>query len=172
MKDYRELSGPEIVCVTTYNCCANAIRDNLSKVEKRLKRMGREDLMSRLNEAADILSDFVQLMIEESPDEDQRKMILTRMSRLFIQFGHYRKHPEELVIMTLNDSQLLLAPLLDRCDLECPCVEYDAGGDRSVNRELVKRCEVRKALKRIGVSETGLGAECKYQYLTGGKWNG
>lgn len=69
------------------------------------------------------------------------------------------------MIMTMDDAQTLLAPVLDRCDLDCPCVDCTDDGERSVRRDLVKKCETRKALKRIGLSEVGLSMECPYQYI-------
>lgn len=161
MSDYRKLSTDEVIGLTTINCCANAIRDNEPKLRRRLG-----DAAVNLTKAADLVAGAVEQLIEGAPDADQRQMIINRMSRLKLQFGHTRQHPEELVIMSVDDAQTLLAPLFDRCDIDCPCCQY---GEHEVNMALVKQCETRKALNRIGVSETGLGGECKYQYLIGGK---
>lgn len=163
---YRELNNEEVAATTTFNCCANAILDNLPKVERRLKASGNSKWIGLTKGAAKVIARVVQLLIEESPDLDQRHMILTRMSRLQLQFGHVRKHPEELVIMTQHDAEILLAPVLEKCDLDCPCITYDGDGNRIGNAAMVKGCEVRKALKRIGLSEVGLSMDCPYQMLT------
>ena len=164
---YRELNHEEVVATTTFNCCANAILDNLPKVERRLKASGNGRKIGQLKGASKVIANVVQALIEESPDPDQQQMILTRMSRLKLQFGMVRKHPEELVIMTQHDAEILLAPVLEKCDLDCPCITYDADGNRIGNASMVKGCEIRKALKRIGLSETGLSMDCPYQMLTG-----
>ena len=112
---------------------------------------------------------MVENLVEGAPDPDQRTMILRRMAGLKLQFGHTRKHPEDIVIMDMHDAQLLLAPLFDRCDLECPFEGTDRDGNRIADRAAVKGCEIRKALIRLGVAETGLGGDCRFQYLVGGK---
>ena len=165
--DYRELSTPEIQGVTTFNCCANAIRDSMKLVEKRLSKPGHEGYMEKLKNAADMVADVVEHLITESDDEDQQKMIRIRMSRLKLQFGAVRKQPESLVMMTNEDAQTLLSPVLDRCDLECP-MEDETLTDAQ-RRECIRRCETRKALKRIGLSEVGLSMDCPYQMMPGGK---
>lgn len=68
-----------------------------------------------------------------------------------------------------EDAQTLLAPVLDRCDLDCPCVECTEDGERSVRRAMVKGCETRKALKRLGLAEVGLSMERPYQYIVADK---
>ncbi len=165
MTDYKKLSSDEVVALTTDNCCANALRDNAPKLARRLNGSGLED---NLTKAADLVAAVVEYIIEGAPDPDQRTMILRRMGSLQLQFGHTRKHPEELVMMDMGDAQTLLAPLFDRCDIDCP---YDALSESGVtcNQAGIEACEVRKALARIGVAETGLGGECKYQFLIGGK---
>lgn len=160
---YRELSTDEIVAVTTLNCCANAILDNLPKLNRRLN----DKQKNAMKEAQSLIGAIVRDVIEESPDPDQQAMILTRMGRLKLQFGVVRKHPEDLVVMTADDAQTLLAPVLDRCDLDCPCVSIDDDVDKLISRELVRRCETRKALKRIGLAEVGLSMECPYQMMGG-----
>ncbi|MDY4007508.1 MAG: hypothetical protein SOY94_01415 [Candidatus Limiplasma sp.] len=157
----RELSHEEIIGVTTLNVCVNAVRDSVEKLGRRLTG----DQKSAIDQSAGRLTEVVKQLIECDGDEDQREMILRRMSRLKLQFGVVRKHPEDLVIMTMDDAQTLLAPVLDRCDLDCPCVDCTDDGERSVRRDLVKKCETRKALKRIGLSEVGLSMECPYQYI-------
>lgn len=165
MTDYRKLSTEEIAPLTTANCCANALRDSAPKLARRLKGSGLEN---NLAQAADLVAAVVQYIIEGAPDPDQRTMILRRMGSLKLQFGHTRKHPEDLVMMGMGDAQTLLAPLFDRCDIDCP---YDALSESGVtcNQAAIKACEARKALVRIGVAETGLGGGCKYQFLLGGK---
>ena len=164
----RPLSSDEIVAVTTLNCCANAILDNLEKLRRRLKSCGLGYMIGLLIGAARIIARVVQSVIEESPDADQRQMVLIRMSRLQLQFGHVRKHPEDLVIMTKADAETLFAPVLDRCDLECPCITLDADGNSVCDKAAVKACETRKALKRAGLSEVGLSMDCPYQMMAGG----
>lgn len=164
---YRELNHEEVVATTTFNCCANAILDNLPKVERRLKANGNGKWINLVKGASKVTAKVVQMLIEESPDLDQQQMIINGMSRLKLQFGHVRKHPEELVIMTQHDAEILLAPVLEKCDLDCPCITYDADGNRIGNAAMVKGCEIRKALKRIGLSEVGLSMDCPYQMLTG-----
>lgn len=117
---YRQLNSEEIAATKTLNCCANAIADNLPKVERRLKNSNAGRYIGLVKGLHKVLCTVVRLVIEESPDEDQQQMIITRMSRLQLQFGYVRKHPESLVIMTPHDADLLLAPVLDRCDLDCP----------------------------------------------------
>lgn len=166
MQDYRKLSSDEVVALTTINCCSNALRDNAGKLSRRLRG---GELENSLAHAADVVAGAVENLVEGAPDPDQRTMILRRMAGLKLQFGHVRKHPDDIVIMDMHDAQLLLAPLFDRCDLECPFEAVDADGNRIADRAAVKGCEIRKALIRLGVAETGLGGECKYQFLMGGK---
>ena len=164
---YRQLNSDEIIAVTTLNCCANAILDNLPKVERRLKNIGNGRMVGLMKGASKSVANAVQSIIEENPDLDQQHMIITRMSRLQLQFGHVRKHPEDLVIMTKHDAEILLAPVLEKCDIECPCITYDENGNRIGNAAMVKSCETRKALKRIGLSEVGLSMDCPYQMIMG-----
>lgn len=166
---YRQLCDDEVKSVTTMNCCSNAITDCLPHLERRLKTSGNGRYIGLTKAASKILAKVVELVIKESPDTDQQAMIITRMSRLKLQFGHVRKHPEHLVIMTVDDAQTLLAPVLDRCDLECPCIQENDAGDRTVNTAMVKACETRKALKRIGLAEVGLSMDCPYQMISGGR---
>lgn len=161
----REMSHEEIIGTTTLNVCVNAIRDSADKLARRLT----EEQKRTIEQSAHNLADVVKQLIEGEGDEDQREMILRRMSRLKLQFGVVRKHPEDLVIMTMEDAQTLLAPVLERCDLDCPCVECTPDGERSVRRAMVKGCETRKALKRLGLAEVGLSMECPYQYIVAGK---
>jgi hypothetical protein len=167
MEDYRALSTPEVKGVTTLNCCANAVRDCMPDFGRRFSRPGHDGWMDKLDTAARLIAEVVEGVVTESGDEDQQKMILTRMSRLKLQFGAVRKQPETLVIMTVDDAQTLLAPVLDRCDLECPM--DDETLTDAQRRECIKRCETRKALKRIGLSEVGLSMDCPYQMMPGGK---
>ena len=164
---YRQLNNDEVIAVTTYNCCANALLDNLTKLERRLRESGHGRMIGLLKGANKTIANVVQTIIEESPDPDQRQMVINRMSRLKLQFGHVRKHPEDLVIMTKHDAEIVFAPLLEKCDLECHCITYDADGNRIGDAAMVKSCETRKALKRIGLSEVGLSSDCPYQILTG-----
>lgn len=164
---YRELSHDEIVAVNTMNCCANAILDSLRKLERRLKAIGNSRRIGLVKGSVKNIANVVQTIIEESPDPDQRQMILNRMSRLKLQFGMVRKHPEDLVVMSVPDAEILLAPVLEKCDLECPCITLSEDGSRVMNTAMVKGCETRKALKRVGMSEAGLGMECPYQMMTG-----
>lgn len=159
---YRELSHDEVVAVNTLNCCANAILDNLPKLERRLKGCGHGRMFGLLKGASKAIANAVQTVVEESPDPDQQQMILRRMSRLKLQFGMVRKHPEDMVVMSIADAEILLAPVLEKCDLECPCITLNEDGSRVANTAMVKGCETRKALKRIGMSEAGLGMECPY----------
>ena len=164
---YRQLNHDEVVATTTLNCCANAVLDNVAKVERRLKNCGNGRMIGLLKGASKNIANVVETLIKESPDLDQQQMIITRMSRLKLQFGVVRKHPEELVIMSQHDAEILLAPLFEKCDLDCPCIYYDEEGNKIGNAAMVKGCEIRKALKRIGISEYGLSADCPYQMLTG-----
>lgn len=166
MNDYRELNSDEIQALTTFNCCANACREMLYKVQRRLKEAEPKYLTDVLK-AAELLSGVVEFLITQSGDEDQQQMIINRMARLKLQFGHVRKEPEELVIMTVDDANTLLSPVLDRCDLECPM--EDESLSEAQRRICVKRCETRKALKRVGLSEVGLSMMCPYQLIADAK---
>lgn len=163
----RQLSDEEIIALQTMNCCANAIIDKLPKVERRLKANGKGRLIGMLKGAAKIIANAVQCLVETDNDLDHQAMILLRMSRLKLQFGFVRKHPEDLIVMTCEDAQTLLAPALEKCDLECPCITIDENGNQICNKAMVKACETRKALKRIGMRETGLSMDCPYQMMTG-----
>lgn len=165
MSLYKQLSDEEVIGITTINCCANAVEDCAKKIARRLG----EKQKQAISNAVQVMKETVKAVLDAAPDEDQREMILRRMSRLQLQFGAVRKHPEEMVMLSMEDAQTLLAPVLDRCDLDCPCVSIDDDGDKAVSTLLVKQCETRKALKRAGVAELGLGMECPYQFLTGGK---
>lgn len=166
MSEYRKLSSEELRALTTINCCTNALRDMQQYIRKMCKRNGREDLLEDLEKAAHLSGGVARAMIEAAPDEDQRIMIIRRMQGLHMQLGYTRKHPPEVVTMDMRDANLLLAPLFDRCELECPC--QDDAYDYKTQMQLVKMCEVRKALVRLGVAEDGLGGKCQYQYLIGG----
>jgi hypothetical protein len=162
---YRELSTEEIIAITTLNCCANAISDNLPKLARRFKAIGKGNLIGLLMGASAAAAKAVDLLITESPDPDRQIMIRNRMGSLQLQFGYTRKHPDDLVIMSKEDAQILLSPCLDKCDLECPCSLEACNGNMKMHTALVKACETRKALKRIGVSEVGLSMECPYQMM-------
>lgn len=164
----REMSHEEIIGTTTLNVCVNAIRDSADKLARKLTK----EQKRTIEQSAANLADVVKQLIEGEGDEDQAEMIKRRMSRLKLQFGVVRKHPEDLVIMTMEDAQTLLAPVLERCDLDCPCVECTPDGEQSVRRAMVKGCETRKALKRLGLAEVGLSMECPYQYIVGNKGRG
>ncbi len=164
MTVYKQLSNDEVIGMTTINCCANAVEDCAGKLSRRVTQEQKQDI----DKAVLTMKGLVKTVLDEAPDEDQRKMILRRMGRLKLQFGAVRKHPEDLVMLSVEDAQTLFAPVLDRCDLDCPCVSVDEDGDKTVNALLVKQCETRKALKRAGVAELGLGMECPYQFLAGG----
>lgn len=167
MRGGRELRSDEVIALTTLNCCANAILDNLPQLEKRLKGAGKGRLFGMAKGASKALAKLVQAVIEESGDPDQQTMIIRRMRGLHLQFGYVRKHPDDLVMMSRDDAETLLAPVLEKCDLECPCITYDEDGNRVGNVAMVKACETRKALKRIGLSENGIGMDCPYQMLMG-----
>ena len=166
MSDYRKLSAEELRALTTINCCTNALRDMKKYIQKMCRRNGREDLLQQLETAAHLSGGVAKELIESAPDEDQKVMIIRRMRGLKLQFGYVRKHPPDIVTMDMKDANLLLAPLFDRYDLECPCL--DDAYDYKTQVQLVKMCEVRKALVRLGVSENGLGGMCKYQMMIGG----
>lgn len=162
MSDYRKLTTQEIADVTTFNCCANAVQDKLDHFARRERDEG-YPYTDKLREAYRLLAEVVEHVIESAPDEDQRIMIRRRMGALKLDFGHVRKHPMELIWMDLNDADMLLAPVLEKCDLECPCQDESL----TENEQWIacKMCETRKALLRIGVQDSGLGSKCKYQYL-------
>lgn len=162
---YRDFSGEEVAALQTLHCCANAIGDNLPKLKRRMKSAGLGRMFGLLSGAAAVVTKCVWALLMSCPDEDKRFSIQTRMSRLHLQFGHVRKHPEDLVMMTTKDAETLLAPVLEKCDLECPCSLEACGGNQKLHEALVKSCETRKALKRIGVSEVGLSMECPYQMM-------
>lgn len=163
----RQLNTDEVIAVTTWNCSANAILDNLPNVERRFRENGQADMIEQIKGAVKIIAGAVQHLIEYGNDPDQQIMIQNRMSRLKLQYGYVRKHPESLVIMTRDDAETLLAPVLEKCDLECPCVELDKDGHTICIPAMVKACETRKALKRTGISEAGLSMDCPYQFITG-----
>ena len=114
-----------------------------------------------------MVAEVVEHLLTESEDEDEQALIIKKMSRLQLQFGYVRKHPETLVMMNADDAQTLLAPVLEKCDLECPCIEYEENGDRKMVQRLVKGCETRKALKRLVLAELGLSMECPYRMMVG-----
>lgn len=167
MADYRGLSVDEIKALVTFNCCANAIKENVELVQKRLKKPGHEGCIDNLQKASELVADVVEHLITESDDEDEQALILKKMSRLKLQFGYVRKYPETMVMMNVDDAQTLLAPVLEKCDLECPCIEYGENGEPEVVKRLVKGCETRKALKRLGLAELGLSMECPYRMMVG-----
>lgn len=161
----KQLSNDEIIALQTYDCCSKAVIDNLPKLERRLKanHMGR--LIGLLKGTSKLLHMVVVRLIMTEEDPDMRQRIINRMAKLQLQFGHTRKHPEPLVILSVNDAQTLLAPVLEKCDLECPCVIYDDEGNKMCDHAMVKSCEIRKALKRAGMAEVGLSMDCPYQMI-------
>ena len=79
-----------------------------------------------------------------------------------------RVDPEDMVILSTADAQTLFAPVLEKCDLDCPCVKLDKNGEEVPDIVAIKQCETRKALVRAGVSQIGLGT-CPYSMLIGRK---
>ena len=164
MSEFVPYSTDEIKVMTTINCCANAVIDSIPRFGKLAKRDG-FDYSGKLAEASRLLSEIVQHLMEIAPDEDQREMIWRRMRGLKLQFGHVAKHPDNLVWLDVNDANTLLAPLLDNCDIACPCTDDSLTDEQK--RACVKQCETRKALRRLGVQEDGLSSECPYQWMIG-----
>lgn len=165
MDSYRPLNTDEIKALQTINVAAVASKDNIGLLYRRIDK----DYAAKLQAACDTLREAVEAIIDQSPDEDQRIAIKRRMDHLKLQFGFVRQRPETYLVLSEEDAQTLIAPCLEKCDLECPCIEYGDGGDRTVNKALVKGCETRKALRRLSVSPIGLGSECPYQMLLGRK---
>lgn len=161
----RQLNNDEVIALQTYNCCSQAILDNLSKLERRLKAYHLGWMIGLLKGAAKILHNVVLRILMTEEDPDLRQRIIIRMSKLQLQFGHTRKHPEPLVILTIKDAQTLLGPVLEKCDLECPCITYDDAGNKICDPTMVKGCEIRKALRRAGLAEVGISADCPYQMI-------
>lgn len=163
----RQLNSDEVIALQTLNCCSNAVFANIPNLERRMKATGLGRWIGMTKGAAKVLHLVVRHVLLTGSDPDQREMILRRMGSLQLQFGHTRKHPEKLIMLSQEDAETLLAPVLEKCDLDCPCITYDKNGDRVLNTAMVKACETRKALKRAGMSETGLSYECPYHMMTG-----
>ena len=161
MRGGRELRSDEVIALRS----SIAVRTRSWTTCRSWRSGGRVRDMAK--GASKALAKLVQAVIEESGDPDQQTMIIRRMRGLHLQFGYVRKHPDDLVMMSRDDAETLLAPVLEKCDLECPCITYDEDGNRVGNVAMVKACETRKALKRIGLSENGIGMDCPYQMLMG-----
>ena len=163
MTDNRPFSSEELLAISTINCCANAVRDNIDRLWRRTDGNGLKD---RLTAVSATLGEIVQTLVDMGGDDDQKAGIVRRMLRMKVTLGYVHHPLEEVVMLSVGDANTLLAPVLDRCDIECPCVTVDdATGERTVNRAAVKGCETRKALKRAGVAEVGLSMECPYSMM-------
>lgn len=161
---YKRLNTEEVSAVKTAIVAAVALQDKMPYLTRRLKGMGKGRVAGLLKGAQKVMIDSAWDIINESPDEDQRECIKRRVDRLQLQFGSVRKSPEELVYLSAGDAQTLFAPVLEKCDLECPCVKMNKDGEEEPDIVAVKQCETRKALVRAGVSQLGMGT-CPYQFM-------
>ena len=165
---YKRLNTEEVAAVKTLIVAAAAVEDKLPLIARRLKGMGKGSQVWLLKGAQKQLMNATWAVVRESPDVDQQEYIMRRVDRLQLQFGAVRKHPEDMVILSTADAQTLFAPVLEKCDLDCPCVKLDKNGEEVPDIVAIKQCETRKALVRAGVSQIGLGT-CPYSMLIGRK---
>lgn len=163
---YRRLNTEEVAAVKTVLVSAAALEDKMPILERRLKGMGRGRLLGLLKGAVKTMGNTMWAIIRESEDEDQQEYIVRRLDRLQLQFGAVRKRPEDMIILSVDDACTLIAPALEKCDIDCPCVKLDNNGEEVPDIVAIKQCETRKALVRAGVSELGMGT-CPYQMMTG-----
>lgn len=165
---YKRLNTEEVAAVKTAIVAAVALEEKYPLIARRLKEMGKGRIAGLLKGAQKQMMSAAWAVIRESPDVDQQEYIIRRLDRLKLQFGAVRKSPEDMVILSTADAQTLFAPVLEKCDLDCPCVKLDKDGEEVPDIAAIKQCETRKALVRAGVSQLGLGT-CPYQMLTGRK---
>lgn len=165
---YKRLNTEEVAAVKTAIVAAAALEDKLPLIARRLKGMGKGSQVGLLKGAQKQMMNAAWAVIRESPDVDQQEYIMRRVERLQLQFGAVRKSPEDMVIISTADAQTLFAPVLEKCDLDCPCVKLDKNGEEVPDIVAIKQCETRKALVRAGVSQVGLGT-CPYSMLIGRK---
>lgn len=158
---YRRLNQKEIIAAGTLNCTANAVKANIPALSNRLT----DEDEKEVQDALDVLSGMVGKIIGQTPDEDERAHLERRITSLQVSLGYVKKPFNMKVMLSEEDANVLLWPVLERCNLDCPCISLDEDGDTVAKVGAVKGCVTRKALVRAGVRGTGKSSLCPY-YLT------
>ncbi len=123
----------------------------------------------QVQRASDELKRAFDAIIERCGDADKQEMARNRAASLKVRIGYTDAPQPGKYLVNADDLSFLVDHMLNYCDMDCPCVVTDEEtGERSIIRQAVKGCAVRKLYKRLGVAE-GMSPECPYSmYLVGG----
>ena len=122
-----------------------------------------------LEQASNGLESLFNAIIDRCGDPDRQVMARNRAASLKVRIGYTDAPQPGKYLVNADDLSFLVDYMLNYCDMDCPCVVIDEGtGERSIIRQAVKGCAIRKLYKRLGVAE-GMSPECPYSmYLVGG----
>lgn len=154
----RRLNSDDIIALASVNCCGNALANNLAGFE----RMTDGEGMEKLHQALENVQDVVRDVIAAEEDPDRATGIRRRLAGMVVSIGHVHKAPDEMYLVSANDLDMLVAAMLEKCEIDCPCVTWGEDGSRTVDTVAVKRCETAKMFKRLLLREKGMGAECRF----------
>lgn len=139
-------------------------------LEDAVKELGQvidQDETESLKQAAKGLKQLFSAVVSRCGDEDRQVMVRNRAASMNVKVGYADMPQKGKYLIDQDDLNFLVDHMLNYCDMECPCVFYDKSGERSIIKQAVKGCAVRKLYRRIGVAE-GASPECPYSmYLTG-----
>ncbi|MEA5016141.1 MAG: hypothetical protein VB099_16440 [Candidatus Limiplasma sp.] len=159
MKDYINQSEAMGVALLQAGRCA--VQDGLKKLKGMLQELG---IYEQLRESLEALDTAREMVMATCKDEDYRLGLERRIATYRIGLTHARPECPELHVVDDGDMQTLMGHALHYCDYECPCVTVDEEGERIVNTQAVRACEMRKMYKRLLVTE-GPSPECPYSTL-------
>lgn len=159
MKEYfnqREAMG--VALISAGNC---ALSDGIENLKGRLEEIGCYDAATQ---ALELLRKTCDTVFDTCKDEDYRIGLERKIGTYHIGLKHVKPECKELHVVGESDMQTLIGHSLNFCDLECPCVSMEEDGARTIDKRLVKACEMRKMYKRLMLTE-GVSAECPYSML-------
>lgn len=159
-----DLSTREITGLVRIHMTACSVEDAV----KELERVCTDGELEELSRTAEGLKGLFNAVVERCGDEDRQVMIRNRAASLKVKVGYADTPQQGKYLVDHDDLEFLIDHMLNYCDMDCPCVVMDEEtGERSIIKQAVKGCEVRKLYKRIGVAE-GASPECPYSmYLAG-----
>lgn len=159
----RELSTKQVTGLVRIHMSACSLEDAV----KELGQATSEEEAESLKQTAKGLKQLFGAIVSRCGDEDRQTMVRNRAASLNVKVGYADTPQQGKYLIDQDDLNFLVDHMLNYCDMECPCVLYNENGERSIIKQAVKGCAVRKLYKRIGVAE-GASPECPYSmYLTG-----
>lgn len=159
----RELSTKQVTGLVRVHMSACSLEDALEELGKAIDEVEADNL----KHTAKWLKQLFNGIVSRCGDEDRQTMVRNRAASLNVKVGYADTPQQGKYLIDQDDLNFLVDHMLNYCDMECPCVVYDESGERSIIKQAVKGCAVRKLYKRIGVAE-GASPECPYSmYLTG-----